>query len=92
MFYDNNLIKRFETLKEQAKQIEKEMSEIKNMFIQSNGGESAEYQVFIKDNTRESVCSKSVFELKFGNDWLKSNDLLTVSNFKTVNVIKKKVG
>lgn len=91
MFYDNNLIKRFETLKEQAKQIEKEMAEIKNMFIQSNGGESAEYTVFIKDCIRESVCSKDIFAVKFGQDWLKANDLLTVSNYKTVNVIKRKV-
>jgi hypothetical protein len=86
MKYSNELVKRYETLQEQVKQLEKEISELKKQFIASGSGESEDYLIVIKDNFRETVAGKADFETKFGSNWLKDNGLLKLSAFNTVVV------
>lgn len=89
MKYGNEVIARFEALQSQAKLIEKELNELKKQFIESNGGESDDHVITIKDNFREIVASKADFEKKFGADWLKENNLLKLSAFNTVVITRK---
>lgn len=89
MKYGNEVVARFESLQEQAKKIEKELSELKKQFIESNGGESDDHVITIKDNFRELVASKAEFEKQFGPNWLKENNLLKLSAFNTVVITRK---
>ena len=90
MKYENEMIERYEALQAEAKRIEKELDAMKKEFIASNGGESDDHLIVIKDNFRESVASKAEFEKRFGADWLKDNGLLKLSAFNTV-VIQRKI-
>jgi predicted chitinase len=90
MKYQNEMIEKYEALQAEAKRIEKELNEMKSQFIASNGGESENHLIVIKDNFRESVASKAEFEKRFGADWLKDNGLLKLSAFNTV-VIQRKI-
>lgn len=82
-------VNRYQELQETIKQAEKELSELKSEFIASNGGESDLHYVVIKDNFRESVASKKLFEEKFGVNWLKDNGMLSLSAFNTVVISQK---
>lgn len=95
MKYGKEVIERYEYLQQLAKQTEKELNELKSQFISSNGGESDDHLIVIKDNFRESVASKADFEKKLGASWLKDNGLLKLSAFNTVVIsrkIERKVG
>jgi hypothetical protein len=95
MKYQNEMIEKYEALQAEAKRIEKELDAMKKEFISSNGGESDDHLIVIKDNFRESVASKADFEKKFGASWLKDNGMLKLSAFNTVVIsrkIEKKVG
>lgn len=95
MKYENKKIERYLELLDAVKAMEKEIAEMKNEFISSEGGESDDHLIVIKDNFRESVASKADFEKKFGASWLKDNGLLKLSAFNTVVVsrkIERKVG
>jgi hypothetical protein len=89
MKYGQEVIERYENLLEQAKMIDREISELKAQFIASNGGESDSHLIAIKDNFREIVAGKSEFEKKFGATWLRDNGLLKVSAFNTVVIARK---
>lgn len=89
MKYGKEVIERYEFLQDQAKKIEKEIAEFKKQFIESNGGESEEHTITIKDNFREIVAGKAEFEKRFGADWLKENNLLKLSAFNTVVITRK---
>lgn len=91
MKYENEKIKRYETLLEQVKQFEKEISVLKAEFIATNGGESEDFTITIKDNFREIVAGKKDFEQKMGPEWLKENGLIKISAFNTV-IVTRKIG
>ena len=91
MKYNNATIERYEYLQEQIKLQTKELEEMKRQFIASNGGESEDYSIVLKDNFRENVASKSVFESRLGASWLKDNGLLNLIAYSTV-IISRKIG
>ena len=89
MKYSNETVKRYESLQEQAKLIEKELAELKKQFIASNGGETDEHVITLKDNFRETVASKADFEAKLGASFLKDHGLLKLTAYNTVVISKK---
>ena len=89
MNYSKETIQLYESLQAQAKEIEKELAELKRQFIASNGGESEDHIIVIKDNFREIVAGKADFEAKFGASWLKDNGLLKLSAYNTVVIALK---
>jgi len=89
MKYSIETVKRYETLQEQAKLIEKELSELKKQFIASNGGETDEHLITLKDNFRETVASKADFEAKLGASFLKDNGLLKLTAYNTIVISRK---
>jgi hypothetical protein len=89
MKYSNETVKRYESLQEQAKLIEKELAELKRQFIASNGGETDEHLITLKDNFRETVASKADFEAKLGASFLKDHGLLKLTAYNTVVISRK---
>lgn len=87
--YNDALIQEYQSKLDQVKKLEKEIDAIKKEFIESEGGESESFLIVLKDNYREIVASKSVFEERLGADFLKKNDLLKISVFQTVVVSLK---
>lgn len=86
---DQDKINKYQSLQQAIKDAEKELTALKNEFLASNGGESDNHYVVIKDNFRESVAPKKVFEEKLGVNWLKENDLLTLAAFNTIVITLK---
>lgn len=89
MKYSTETVKRYESLQEQAKLIEKELSELKKQFIATNGGETEDHVITLKDNFRETVASKADFEAKLGASFLKDNGLLKLTAYNTVVISLK---
>jgi hypothetical protein len=87
--YNDALIAEYQSKLDAMKKLEKEIDAIKKEFFESQGGESESFMVTLKDNYRESVASKAVFEEKFGADFLRKNDLLKLSVFQTVIISMK---
>lgn len=82
-------INRYLELQQSIKESEKELSELKAEFVAGGNGESESNYLVIKDNFRESVASKKVFEEKLGVNWLKENNLITLSVFNTIVITAK---
>ena len=89
MNYSKETIQRYESLQAQAKEIEKELAEMKRQFIATNGGESEDHIVVIKDNFREIVAGKADFEAKLGASFLKDHGLLKLTAYHTVVIALK---
>jgi hypothetical protein len=89
MKYTNEQIQRYESLQAESKRIEKELAEMRAAFIASQGGESPDYVVTLKDNFRETVAAKADFAAKLGPTFLKDNGLLKLTAYNTVIVTKK---
>jgi hypothetical protein len=89
MKYGKEVVQRYEFLQEQAKLIERELAEIKKQFIASNGGETEDHVITLKDNFRETVASKADFEAKLGASFLKDNGLLKLTAYNTVVISLK---
>lgn len=89
MKYSIETVKRYESLQEQAKLIEKELAELKKEFIASNGGETDEHVISLKDNFRETVASKADFEAKLGASFLRDHGLLKLSVYNTIIISRK---
>lgn len=89
MKYSIETVKRYETLQEQAKLIEKELAELKKQFIASGGGETDEHLITLKDNFRETVASKADFEAKMGASFLKDHGLLKLTAYNTIVISRK---
>lgn len=93
--YDNELVKKYEALKDQEKIIKAEIETIRQQFIEGMEGQSEEYNVFVIDQYEEHVKSKPEFEKKFGKTWLKENDMIKIVVKNIVKVqrkIERKVG
>ena len=88
---NQELINRYEELQNIVKQADKELARLKADFIASNGGESETHLVVIRDNFREILVSKDVFATKFGEDFLKENELTKISAFNTIVIARKAV-
>ena len=89
MKYSIETVKRYEALQEQAKLIEKELAELKRQFIASNGGETEDHVITLKDNFRETVASKADFEAKLGASFLKDRGLLKLTAYNTIVISRK---
>ena len=85
----NEQVKTYLELTAEIKRLEKQVDAIKAEWIASNGVETPDYFVIIKRSVRESVAGKGVFSEKFGENWLKENDLIKLSEVKTVVVQDK---
>jgi len=82
----NEQVKQYLELVEQMKTIEKRIDAIKGEWLATNGVETEDYLVVIRRSLRESVAGKGAFAEKFGENFLKENDLLRLSEVKTVVV------
>jgi hypothetical protein len=89
MKYAKETIQRYESLQAQAKEIEKELAELKRQFIASNGGETDEHVIILKDNFRETVAGKADFEAKLGASFLRDNGLLKLTAYNTIVISRK---
>lgn len=82
----NETVKQYLELTAEVKRLEKLIDGIKAEWISTNGVETDDYLVVIKRSIRESVAAKGAFAEKFGENFLKENDLLRMSEVKTVVV------
>ncbi len=86
---NNKKVKKYLSLTNRIKLLEKQREELRRGFIATNGGESSDFIVVIQRTIREGVAGKTVFVDRFGEHWLKENNLLTLSEVNTV-VVKDK--
>ena len=88
--YTNKKLKKFISISERIKKLEKEREALREEFILNGAGESRDFIVTILHGIREFVAGKAEFERKLGESFLKDNGLLKLTNTATVSVVAKK--
>ena len=85
----DQILNRYLEIQEEMKDLGNELRVIKDSIIASNGAKTRGHTALLKTMTREYVAGRPEFEAKFPG-WLEKNDLLRVTEYEQVIVVKNR--